>query len=120
MFQECYQLTSLNLKSFNIEKTEIIDEMFYQCLSLTSVDLSNFNTVNLTSLDRLFFGCEKLKYIDLSLFNDEKFEYYTDLFNNTIQTSEVTIKYNFNKMSLIKSQIPSEWNQINTLLNINK
>ena len=63
MFQNCYQLTSVDLSHFNTSKVTIMGFMFYYCNSLTSLDLSSFNTSKVTEMDYMFFYCYALRTI---------------------------------------------------------
>ena len=63
MFQNCYQLSSVDLSHFNTSKVTIMGFMFYYCNSLTSLDLSSFNTSKVTEMDYMFFYCYALRTI---------------------------------------------------------
>ena len=69
MFQNCNQLTSLDVSHFNTSKVTSMTAMFYGCNSLTSLDLSNFNTSKVTNMSYMFYGCNNLSSLDLSSFN---------------------------------------------------
>ena len=69
MFKYCYNLTSLDLSSWNTENVTNMGEMFSSCSSLTSLDLSHFNTSNVTHMDKMFIACEELTSLDLSGWN---------------------------------------------------
>ena len=69
MFQNCNSLTSLDLSNFNTSKIKDMSCMFYRCVNLTSLDVSNFDTSNVTDMYQLFCGCEKLSSLDVSNFN---------------------------------------------------
>ena len=43
--------------------------MFQNCYELTSIDLSNFDTRNVINFQDMFRDNYKLKYIDISSFN---------------------------------------------------
>jgi surface protein len=46
--------------------------MFENCTELTSLDLSNFETSSLSILHYMFSGCKQLEYINLYLYNEIK------------------------------------------------
>ncbi|MBR5726516.1 MAG: BspA family leucine-rich repeat surface protein, partial [Muribaculaceae bacterium] len=63
MFQNCTQLTSLDLSHFNTSKVLSMNGMFSGCSSLTSLDLSSFNTANVVAMSDMFFDCSNLRTI---------------------------------------------------------
>ena len=72
MFNNCSKLTSLDLSSFNTSKVTNMERMFSLCSSLTSLDLSSFNTSKVTSMEHMFISCSKLSSLDLSNFDMSK------------------------------------------------
>ena len=72
MFYECYNLTSLDLSSFNTSKVTNMNSMFGDCRSLTSLDLSSFDTSNVTNMASMFNYCSSLTSLDLSSFDTSK------------------------------------------------
>ena len=69
MFYNCESLTRLNLSGFNTSNVTDMSYMFSSCSSLTSLDLSGFNTSNVTSMYAMFNRCRSLTALDLSGFN---------------------------------------------------
>ena len=63
MFYHCYQLTSLEVGSFNTSKVISMNYMFCFCCDLTSLDLSNFNTSQVTGMSGMFYDCNQLRTI---------------------------------------------------------
>ena len=63
MFQNCTQLTSLDLSHFNTSKVTVMTAMFGCCWSLTSLDLSSFNTSKVTNMGSMFNQCSNLRTI---------------------------------------------------------
>ena len=47
MFQNCYELVSLNLRNFKTKSIIKLNNVFAYCHSLSSLDLSNFYSPNL-------------------------------------------------------------------------
>ena len=82
MFNNCMNLTSLDLSSFNTAKVTGIYGMFYGCSGLTSLDLSSFNTAEVTNMSYMFHGCSKLTSLDLSSFNTAKVTDMSGMFGN--------------------------------------
>ncbi len=126
MFENCYNLTSIELSSFNTEEVCIIDNMFYDCRSLKSLNLSNFKTHKITDLDNIFYNCYSLEYLDISNFNTENTYNYRNMFFNTsslisLNLTNFIIRENSNIENMIlnmnpnitlcynKSKMPSEF-----------
>ena len=72
IFGECYSLTNINLYNLNTQNVTDMSFMFCDCSSLTNIDLSNFNTNNITVMRYMFAKCSSLTNIDLSKFNTNK------------------------------------------------
>ena len=72
MFDNCQNLSSLNLSKFNTENVTNMSYMFDNCQNLSSLDLSKFNTAKVTNMYAMFTHCQNLSSLDLSNFNTEK------------------------------------------------
>ena len=72
MFDNCYDLTTLDLSNFDTSKVTDMSYMFCHCRSLTNLDVSNFDTRNATSMNNMFEGCQSLTTLDLSSFDTSK------------------------------------------------
>ena len=66
MFQNCRALTSLDLSSFDTKNVTSMYGMFNGCATLTSLDVSKFVTTNVTTMNGMFTGCNKLTSLDVS------------------------------------------------------
>ena len=62
LFDNCQELTSLDVTHFNTAKVTNMYRMFNAC-GLTSLDLSNFNTAKVENMELMFSGCSNLKTI---------------------------------------------------------
>lgn len=69
MFDNCQNLSSLNLSKFNTENVTNMSYMFNNCQNLSSLDLSKFNTAKVTNMYAMFTHCQNLSSLDLSKFN---------------------------------------------------
>ncbi|MDD7185197.1 MAG: SpaA isopeptide-forming pilin-related protein, partial [Oscillospiraceae bacterium] len=70
MFYGCSSLTSLDLSSFDTSNVKTMQSMFEGCFGLTSLILkSSFDTSNVTNMYRMFYNCYGLTSLDLSKFN---------------------------------------------------
>lgn len=54
LFDNCSNLTDLDLSSFDTSKIKSMVCMFVGCSSLTNLDLSNFDTSNVTCMRQMF------------------------------------------------------------------
>ena len=72
MFDNCQNLSSLNLSKFNTENVTNMSYMFDNCQNLSSLDLSKFNTAKVTNMYAMFTHCQNLSSLDLSKFNTAK------------------------------------------------
>ncbi len=63
MFDNCQNLSSLNLSKFNTENVTNMSYMFDNCQNLSSLDLSKFNTEKVRDMDYMFNGCSDLTTI---------------------------------------------------------
>ena len=69
MFDDCGNLTSLDLSGLDTSTVTSMRRMFYDCSSLTSLDLSGFDTSAVTNMSEMFSGCSSLAGLDLSGFD---------------------------------------------------
>ena len=72
MFYNCPNLTSLDLTDFNTKNVKNMYGMFGDCTHLTSLDITNFNTAKVTNMGNMFLGCSNLTSLDLTNFNTAK------------------------------------------------
>ena len=82
MFQNCTNLTNLNLSNFNTSKVTDMGYMFNDCSSLTTLDLSGFNTSNVTDMEYMFYKCASLTSLNLSKFKTENVTKMNNMFKN--------------------------------------
>lgn len=82
MFYDCYKLSNLDLSNFDTSKVTRFDYMFYKCYALTSLDLSNFDTSNATRMDEMFDYCQNLTNLNLSNFVTSKVTNFNHMFSN--------------------------------------
>ena len=72
MFDNCSNLTSLDLSWLDTSAVTNMSHMFHYCQKLTSPDLSSFDTSNVTDMRNMFTGCSGLTSLDLSSFDTSK------------------------------------------------
>ena len=100
MFDNCQNLSSLNLSKFNTANVTDMSWMFSDC-QLSSLDLSNFNTEKVREMYNMFSFCQKLSSLNLTNFNTEKVTNMDYMFNGcsdltTIYASDKFIIAEFN------------------------
>ena len=59
-FDDCSNLTFINIKYLNTEEVTNMMFMFDGCSGLTSLNLSNFNTAKVTDMECMFNNCSSL------------------------------------------------------------
>ena len=69
MFYGCSNLKSIDLSSFDTSAVIDMQRMFDGCKEMVNIDVSHFNTSNVTTMSQIFYGCEKLEELDLSNFD---------------------------------------------------
>ena len=94
MFDNCQNLSSLELSKFNTAKVTNMYAMFTHCQNLSSLDLSKFNTANVTDMSWMFSDCQ-LSSLDLSNFNTEKVREMYNMFSFCQKLSSLNLT-NFN------------------------
>ena len=60
MFKNCFQITSIDLSSFNSSEVEDMSLMFYKCFNLQKLTLGNLDTKNVNNMARMFQKCKSL------------------------------------------------------------
>ena len=92
MFDNCQNLSSLDLSKFNTAKVTNMYAMFTHCQNLSSLDLSKFNTANVTDMSWMFSDCQ-LSSLDLSNFNTEKVREMYNMFSFCQKLSSLNLTY---------------------------
>ena len=70
MFQDCKNITSIDLSNLVTENVKDMSYMFNNCTKLTNITLTSFNTKNVFKMKNMFCFCTKLRKITgLSSFN---------------------------------------------------
>ena len=95
MFYNCPNLTSLDLTNFNTKNVKNMNGMFGDCTHLTSLDITNFNTAKVTNMGNMFLGCSNLTSLDLTNFNTAKVTDMHGMFNGCSALTSLDLT-NFN------------------------
>ena len=92
MFRNCSSLTSLDLSNFNTNQVSVVGSMFYGCTNLTSLDLSSFNTENVTTtMYGMFYNCSNLTSLNLSGFNTQNVKNMSNMFYNCSKLTSLNL-----------------------------
>ena len=124
MFQNCSNLTELDLSKLNTSKVTDMYEMFYGCTNLKSIDLSSFDTSAVIDMRRMFDGCKEMVNIDVSHFNTSNVTTMSQIFYgcekleeldlSNFDTSNVTdMSWMFESCSSLKTIDVSNFNTSN-------
>ena len=82
MFNDCNNLTSLDLSSFNTSKVTNMNNMFQGCNGLTELDVSKFDTSKVTNMNNMFSNCNGLTSLNLSNFDTSKVTNMNNMFQS--------------------------------------
>lgn len=99
MFSDNFNLTSLNLSSFNTASVTNMTGMFFNTTNLTSLDLSNFDTANVTDMNNMFYYSSSLTSLDLSSFNTASVTDMSWMFFGTYSLTNLNLS-SFNTVSV--------------------
>ena len=69
MFNNCRSLTSLNVSGWDTSLVTNMTNIFAGCSSLSSLDISGWSTSRVTNMDAMFKDCSLLTSLNLSSFN---------------------------------------------------
>ena len=72
MFKNCKNLKNIKIPNVTTYRLVQVGEMFSGCTNLKTIDFKQLETKNILNISRMFYHCEKLKYLDLSKFNTLK------------------------------------------------
>ena len=91
MFDYCNSLTTLDVSNFDTSNVTDMSNMFYNCNSLTSLDVSNWDTSNVISMDWMFSECNSLTTVT-GIIDMSKVSSYTSMLSNTSKLQSINIK----------------------------
>ena len=92
MFDDCSNLTSLDLSNFDTGKVTDMLNMFNGCSSLTKLDVSKFNTSKVTDMWGMFAGCSSLSKLDVSNFDTSQVIRMTWMFYDCSSLTELDLR----------------------------
>ena len=82
MFNQCSDITEVDLSNFDSSSIKSFAAMFQHCSSLKFVNFSSLDTSSATYMGYIFYGCSSLKYINLG-YAQKKSISYDLIFSNT-------------------------------------
>ena len=80
IFKNCENLTNVIFGNYDTSNLNNVHGMFYGCGKLASIDLSKINTLNVASMVLMFFGCSSLQSLNLSNFKTGKVKNFFKMF----------------------------------------
>ena len=95
MFDNCIELTNLDVSHFNTSKVTDMFYMFYICNNLITLDVSHFDTSQVTDMSHMFSVCWHLTNLDVSHFNTSKVTDMSNMFWNCFWLPSLDVS-NFN------------------------
>jgi surface protein len=87
-FSNCWNISSLNLLSFDTSKVTNMEHMFDYDISLISLDLSSFTTNEVKNMNYMFSNCDELISLDISQFDSSKAT-IQDIFTNSPKLEKI-------------------------------
>ena len=103
LFQNCKNITFIDLSNFNSTSKNGINGMFEGCTNLESINFSNFDTSNFNNMENLFNDCHNLKSLNLSNFKTSNVNTMYQMFNNCKKLRSLDLS-NFNTSKVIRME----------------
>ena len=97
LFQECFLLKKLDLRTFITDKVNDMSNMFSKCCRLEEIliDPKKFKTKEVTNMNRMFLDCHSLKKFNFNNLITEKVELMTNMISGCEQFTKIDLS-NFN------------------------
>lgn len=108
MFGLDLKLEFADLNGIDTSSVTEMDYMFCRCEKLTSLDLSGFDTAKVTYMYNMFDSCTSLKSLDLKSFNTANVTYMSDMFYNCTSLESLDLK-NFNTAKVTDMSAMFKW-----------
>ena len=103
MFRFCENLTSLgDLSNWDTSKVTDMSDMFSTCMNLTSLDgIENWDTSKVTDMSDMFFDCASLTSLDLSSWDTSNVTNMSKMFSTCIRIKEIKMGGDVSKVSYV-------------------
>lgn len=94
MFNNCFLLKGLDLRSWDTKKLNNTQTMFSSCRELETllIDTDKFNTEKVTNMAQMFQYCYKLKSIDVSKFVTKNVQFFHYMFTDCTSLTSLDIR----------------------------
>ena len=93
MFANCIKIENININNFNTKLIRDMSYMFSNCTSLETVNVSSFDTSTLTTMDYMF-SYSGVKNLDLSSFNTLNIKKFNGVFEKCYGLNLILIEKN--------------------------
>ena len=93
MFDNCSELTSLDVNHFDTSQVTDMSQMFIACVDLPSLDVSHFNTSKVTDMSQMFAYCGYLGNLDVSHFDTSQVTNMSRMFGLCICLTNLDVSY---------------------------
>jgi surface protein len=91
MFQDCRNLTLLDLSSFDVTNVNNMNDMFYNCRELTSLNLNGWELNDMVNTNSMFSGCNNLRELYLLNPDDTTYMKIQNALNQSGISTEIII-----------------------------
>ena len=105
MFQNCKNLKEIKINHFNVENALVLCNMFENCESLTELNLSNFKTKLAINMSDMFKNCKNLKKLDISNITCEKIFMLTNTFKGLDNLVKIKAPLSIEIAKIYKNEI---------------
>ena len=112
MFENCNNLSEIDISNFDTSKTTSFENLFYGCNSIENLNFENFDTTEVQSFSQMFSHCFKLTNLDLNCFNTKNvkstggmFQYCGNLVSIKLNNFNLENVLNTNKMFFCCSKL---------------
>lgn len=92
IFQNCTNLTKLDLNNWNMPKLTYSYQFFHSCSKLIELKVSNWNTSKFTDMRGMFTNCEVLPELDLSGWDTSNVTNMSTMFYNCKALKKLDIR----------------------------
>ncbi len=103
MFEDCVNLTSVDISQLDTSLSTNLSAMFRGCSSLKSIDLSKLDTSKATQISAMFADCSSLETLDLSNFDTSNVTDMAHLFSYAKNLKHISFGKKFTTAKVTRS-----------------